>query len=151
MNSVYEKFPYYIDKGKVYFKSEEDRDKAAASHRAIIKKVAATTIKHAIGSMNMKMVFDVEESIGYIEIDNLKSLIDYSLLLMNHKNYGYYPCSNPKCSRYVLKRRPEQRKTDNKDFLRPGDKEQSHFCSQICARRIAQQKYMLRQNKNIGG
>ena len=142
MRSIYNKLPYYIDDGKVCFVDDEV-GKGILAYASKIKSVAKAVILHAIGDMDMKIVFNVAESKCTSNIDSLKCLMDYSLMMTNHIEYCYYPCDNQKCVRYALRLRPEKNSQSD-------DNQKNHYCCIKCARNTASREYDARK-KVIGG
>ena len=140
IGSISNRIPFYIERGSVHFANKENANEELLPYKSNILSFAREVIMHSIGNMDLNMAFDVDDSKSFIVIDNLISLMDYSLIILAHKDYGYYPCSNPKCRKYVLRHHPSYKKNESSD-----DVKQSHYCSKKCAKRQAQRDYMSRQ------
>lgn len=129
----------------LYNKSQKQEDNIVQIIDEFASQCIRNDINHVISGINW--IVDKNCTL-YPNITNLLQLLYYSLTVLDSKALGYYPCSNPKCNRYVLRKHPGINDMCTVNTKYDVSKQKNNkFCCQKCGARYAQKLFHENQRK----
>ena len=151
LDAVYKLMPFYFSKDREIVFNHSFNNSALTKYdkehpggesiETIIDRFVSQCITDDINQVIQCMKFSYN-TLGEIQpqIASIRQAIYYSFTALDCQQYGYYPCSNPRCRRYVLRAHPlgSSTNTVNQSY---SDKMSNRFCCKKCGMRYAQNRW----------